>query len=167
MTSFRITILALALPLLVGCGATTPEGYPMVKGTYGGSQMYQTHVTDLASGSESTGAVCSGTVVVTDQQDQSLSGTWLRGGQLCVVNSGSFGGTIDKTGAVRLDFQNALGFQSFDACTYVSGDAAWTGTIANDTLTMRIDVVLDCGSERAHIVQTVTAPRTTVAVQSR
>jgi hypothetical protein len=61
MTSFRITVLAVALPLLVSCGATTPEGYPMVKGTYGGSQMYQTHVTDLGTGSVSTGGACSGT----------------------------------------------------------------------------------------------------------
>jgi hypothetical protein len=152
-----------ATAVLVSCGATTPDGYPVVKGAYGGSRMYETHVTDLGNGSESTGVPCSGSLVIADQQGQALTGTWLRGVP-CVSNRGSFAGTVAKTGAVNLDFQNALGFQTFDGCAYVSGDRTWSGAVANGTLTVRNDVVLDCGSARDHIVQTLTAPKVDLAM---
>jgi hypothetical protein len=159
----RLAPLLAAMPFLFSCGAATPDGYPVVKGAYGGSRMYETHVTDLGSGLESTGVPCSGSLVIADQQGQSLTGTWLRGVP-CVANRGSFAGTVAKAGAVTLDFQNALGFQTFDGCAYVSGDRTWSGAVANGTLTVRIDVVLDCASARDHIVQTLTAPMVDLAM---
>jgi hypothetical protein len=142
MTRAHAVVISAAL---AGCGGTTHDGYPEVRGTYDGQ--FETKYTWIADGHRLDGVPCLATVVIDREEAGALGGTFVRG-RPCVTSQGALTGAIDRGGALVVDLAGPRGFQDFDACTYVEGARTWSGRAKGDELTAAIDVVLDCPDGR-------------------
>jgi len=133
----------MSLALLESCGSpTTPRGYPLVTGTYRDPLLWDIHFT-LPDGSRARGRQCGGNIVIEEQNEAALRGSYNLVDP-CTSAAGELTGQIALNGQVTLDLRSPTAFQTFEECTYVAGDRVWTGRIDGDELDMRIETTLDC-----------------------
>jgi hypothetical protein len=132
----------LALAGWSACTPTTPGGLPDVRGSYGSPEMWNTEFT-LPDGAV-VFSPCGGSITIDRQDEGSLGGRFAVGCALVPAVHGQAVGEVDPAGNVTFDLRGEDAFQIFGDCEYVSGDRVWTGRIADDELTARLDAVLDC-----------------------
>jgi hypothetical protein len=153
----RLRLLPAVLPLTLACGAETPAQFPEARGTYSSQQMWRT-VFAYADGSVLSGDDCAGSITVDRQDGPELSGSFVVACRF-EEQRGEMSGRIDGAGRLTLDLRSAGAYQTMLRCTYVSGDRGWTGQLSGDTLSVRLQAVLDCPPDSGvHVVRTGKGP---------
>jgi hypothetical protein len=135
-------VVVLPVFLAAGCGPpTTPEGFPLVTGVY--TAFWSSDFTSVPGGVKTTGGPCGLTLRITTQTANTFEGSALRG-HPCVRADQVVRGTVERDGRLTFDLVGTTGFQGFDDCRHVAGDARWRGRRHGDELEGTIDVLLEC-----------------------